>query len=110
MYLLQRQRFHGHFQYLFIESICNDTVVLEQNYRYKMMYSPDYAGFNNEQVPSAVIPAILRGKLQGICIRACNVLCALHYAAACRDADNDKWMLASSDTKVQQQQCARRRR
>ncbi len=46
----QRQRFHGHFQYLFIESICNDQAVLEQNYRYKMMYSPDYAEFNDEQV------------------------------------------------------------
>ncbi len=47
----QKQRFHGHFQYLFIESICNDQVVLEQNYRYKMMYSPDYAEFLDEQVP-----------------------------------------------------------
>ncbi len=46
----QRKRFHGHFQYLFIESICNDQVVLEQNYRYKMMYSPDYANFDDEQV------------------------------------------------------------
>lgn len=44
-----RRRFHNHYQYLFIESICNDTVVLEQNYRYKMMYSPDYAGFDDEQ-------------------------------------------------------------
>jgi len=44
-----RNRFHNQFQYLFIESICNDTAVLEQNYRYKMMYSPDYAGFNDEQ-------------------------------------------------------------
>lgn len=49
---LQRNRFHNQFQYLFIESICNDTAVLEQNYRYKMMYSPDYAGFNDEQVLS----------------------------------------------------------
>lgn len=44
-----RRRFHNHYQYLYIESICNDTVVLEQNYRYKMMYSPDYAGFDDEQ-------------------------------------------------------------
>ncbi len=41
--LEQRTRFHGRWQYLFIESICNDPAVLEQNYRYKMMYSPDYA-------------------------------------------------------------------
>ena len=40
---MQRARFHGRWQYLFIESICNDPAVLEQNYRYKMMYSPDYA-------------------------------------------------------------------
>lgn len=46
----QRDRFHNHYQYLFIESICNDTAVLEQNYRYKMMYSPDYAGFRDAQV------------------------------------------------------------
>ncbi|BDA46799.1 6-phosphofructo-2-kinase/fructose-2,6-bisphosphatase 4 [Coccomyxa sp. Obi] len=39
---LLRNRFHGKWQYLFIESICNDPDVLEQNYRYKMMYSPDY--------------------------------------------------------------------
>ena len=47
--VLQRQRFHGHFQYLYIESICNDQTVLEQNYRYKMMYSPDYARVDSEQ-------------------------------------------------------------
>jgi 6-phosphofructo-2-kinase len=47
---VQKQRFHGHFQYLFIESICNDQAVLEQNYRYKMMYSPDYARVDSEQV------------------------------------------------------------
>jgi 6-phosphofructo-2-kinase/fructose-2,6-biphosphatase len=38
-----RARFHGRWQYLFIESICNDQDVLEMNYRFKMMYSPDYA-------------------------------------------------------------------
>jgi hypothetical protein len=37
-----RARFHGRWQYLFIESICNDQDVLEMNYRFKMMYSPDY--------------------------------------------------------------------
>eukprot|EP00891_Asterochloris_glomerata_P000953 jgi/Astpho2/953/gw1.00016.135.1_t len=39
---LLRARFHNKWQYLFIESICNDPAVLEQNYRYKMMYSADY--------------------------------------------------------------------
>ena len=38
-----RARFHGRWQYLFIESICNDPAVLELNYRFKMLYSPDYA-------------------------------------------------------------------
>lgn len=47
--VVQRKCFHNRYQYLYIESICNDTVVLEQNYRYKMMYSPDYAGFDDEQ-------------------------------------------------------------
>lgn len=47
---LQRDRFHGRWQYLFIESICNDTAVLEQNYKYKMMYSPDYTHSNSEVV------------------------------------------------------------
>ena len=32
---VQRSKFHGKWQYLFIESICNDPQVLEQNYRYK---------------------------------------------------------------------------
>lgn len=41
--------FHGKVQYLFIESICNDPKVLEANYKYKMMYSPDYAGMTTEQ-------------------------------------------------------------
>jgi len=35
---------------LYIESICNDPQVLEQNYRYKMMYSPDYKDVNTEEV------------------------------------------------------------
>jgi 6-phosphofructo-2-kinase / fructose-2,6-biphosphatase 3 len=47
---MQRSRFHGRWQYLFIESICNDIEVLEQNYRYKMMYSPDYAGCDTAEV------------------------------------------------------------
>jgi len=46
----QRDRFHGRWQYLFIESICNDEAVLEQNYRYKMMYSPDYTEQDSEAV------------------------------------------------------------
>eukprot|EP00879_Flechtneria_rotunda_P002468 GHRR01002665.1.p1 GENE.GHRR01002665.1~~GHRR01002665.1.p1 ORF type:complete len:295 (+),score=82.06 GHRR01002665.1:270-1154(+) len=40
--------FHGRCQYIFIESICNDTQVLENNYRYKMKYSPDYQGLDTE--------------------------------------------------------------
>jgi len=52
----QRARFHGHWQYLFIESICNDVSVLEQNYRYKMMYSPDYAGADSEDVRFSYCP------------------------------------------------------
>ncbi|GAX77020.1 hypothetical protein CEUSTIGMA_g4467.t1 [Chlamydomonas eustigma] len=41
--------FHGRYQYLFIESICNDPVVLEQNYLFKMKYSPDYKGVDKEE-------------------------------------------------------------
>lgn len=47
---LQRDRFHGRWQYLFIESICNDAEVLERNYRFKMMYSPDYTEQDSEAV------------------------------------------------------------
>jgi predicted kinase len=36
--------FHGRYQYLFIESICNDEAVLERNYRFKTKWSPDYKG------------------------------------------------------------------
>lgn len=43
-----RSFFHCKIPYLFIESICNDYDVLEQNYRYKMLYSPDYAGCDME--------------------------------------------------------------
>ncbi len=46
----QRNRFHGRWQYLFIESICNDPDVLQQNYRYKMMYSPDYKSTEADKV------------------------------------------------------------
>ena len=52
---MQKERFHGTWQYLFIESICNDPAVLEQNYRHKMMYSPDYSNVDTE----AVWPALL---------------------------------------------------
>ncbi|KAG2485295.1 hypothetical protein HYH03_015969 [Edaphochlamys debaryana] len=41
--------FHGRFQYFFIESICTDEKVLEQNYRFKMQYSPDYRGMEMGQ-------------------------------------------------------------
>ena len=47
----QMERFHGRYEYIFIESICQDEEVLEQNYRYKMLYSPDYVGMD----PSTVI-------------------------------------------------------
>lgn len=42
-------QFHGRYQYMFIESICNDEEVLEQNYRNKMKYSPDYVGMDSEE-------------------------------------------------------------
>ena len=47
---LQRNRYHGKRQYLFIESICNDPDILAQNIRYKMMYSPDYRTTSEEEV------------------------------------------------------------
>ena len=47
---VQKNRFHNKWQYLYIESICNDPQVLEQNYRYKMMYSPDYKDVNTDEV------------------------------------------------------------
>ena len=67
--LLQRKRFHGTWQYLFIESICNDPAVLEQNYRYKMMYSPDYSNVDTQEVcvhviwlyPSSKFELVVRG-------------------------------------------------
>ena len=46
----QKNRYHGKRQYLFIESICNDPDILAQNYRYKMMYSPDYRTASEEEV------------------------------------------------------------
>ena len=55
--LLQKNRFHNKWQYLYIESICNDPQVLEQNYRYKMMYSPDYKDVNTEEV--SCMPVVL---------------------------------------------------
>ncbi|GLI68462.1 hypothetical protein VaNZ11_012887 [Volvox africanus] len=46
---LLRSNFQGQWQYLFIETICSDPAVLEQNYRNKMKYSPDYKGVDTEQ-------------------------------------------------------------
>lgn len=60
----QRDRFHGRWQYLFIESICNDAAVLEQNYRFKMMYSPDYTEQDSEAVRTCA-GARLSGTLRG---------------------------------------------
>ena len=48
--LLQRERIHGRWQYMFIESIITDESVLEQNYKYKMMYSPDYRNQDPDKV------------------------------------------------------------
>ncbi|KAK9817958.1 hypothetical protein WJX72_004907 [[Myrmecia] bisecta] len=45
---LLKSRFHLKWQYLFIESICHDPQVLEQNYRHKMLYSPDYQNVDTE--------------------------------------------------------------
>uniref|UniRef100_A0A061SGZ3 6-phosphofructo-2-kinase / fructose-2,6-bisphosphatase n=1 Tax=Tetraselmis sp. GSL018 TaxID=582737 RepID=A0A061SGZ3_9CHLO len=42
-------KFHGTWQYMFLESVCNDPAVLESNYRYKMMFSPDYSGVDQER-------------------------------------------------------------
>ena len=52
---------------MFIESICNDEEVLEQNYRYKMMYSPDYVGMNADEVLCSMLDAWrnLRSGTQG---------------------------------------------
>ena len=52
LWSLQTKRFHNKWQYLYIESTCNDPQVLEQNYRYKIMYSPDYKDVNTEEVRS----------------------------------------------------------
>jgi hypothetical protein len=49
----QRERFHGTWQYMFIETICTDPSILEANYRNKMRYSPDYQGVDTEQVGGA---------------------------------------------------------
>jgi 6-phosphofructo-2-kinase/fructose-2,6-biphosphatase len=43
-----RDRFHGRFEYMFLESVCEDQKVLEENYRLKMKYSPDYRGVKME--------------------------------------------------------------
>ncbi|MEW5299781.1 MAG: hypothetical protein WDW36_002760 [Sanguina aurantia] len=43
------QQFHGRYQYLFIESICNDPKALETNYHAKMSFSPDYTGISTSQ-------------------------------------------------------------
>lgn len=47
---VQVSHFHGRFQYLFIESSCDDPKVLEQNYMAKMRYSPDYKNMESAQV------------------------------------------------------------
>eukprot|EP00882_Tetradesmus_deserticola_P010245 GHRQ01010823.1.p1 GENE.GHRQ01010823.1~~GHRQ01010823.1.p1 ORF type:complete len:342 (+),score=123.45 GHRQ01010823.1:652-1677(+) len=47
----------GRVRYIFIENICNDPDVLQQNYLNKMLYSPDYQGVDTEQ---AVVDFMLR--------------------------------------------------
>lgn len=37
-------------RFVFIENICNDPGILQQNYFNKMMYSPDYKGIPTEKV------------------------------------------------------------
>jgi hypothetical protein len=37
-------------RFVFIENICNDPAILQQNYLNKMMYSPDYKGIPTEKV------------------------------------------------------------
>ncbi|KDD72310.1 6-phosphofructo-2-kinase, partial [Helicosporidium sp. ATCC 50920] len=43
------QRFRGRWDYIFVESVCNDREVLERNYKLKLLYSPDYAGMEPER-------------------------------------------------------------
>uniref|UniRef100_A0A383W1K9 6-phosphofructo-2-kinase domain-containing protein n=1 Tax=Tetradesmus obliquus TaxID=3088 RepID=A0A383W1K9_TETOB len=42
----------GRVRYIFIENICADPAVLQQNYLNKMLYSPDYQGVDTEQAVS----------------------------------------------------------
>jgi hypothetical protein len=51
--VLQIDAFHGKWQYLFIETICNDDSILEQNYLHKLSYSPDYQNCSSEEVRGA---------------------------------------------------------
>ena len=46
----QIDAFHGKWQYLFIETICTDEAILDQNYLHKLSYSPDYQGVTCEEV------------------------------------------------------------
>ena len=48
------KEFHGRYQYLFIESICNDEAVLERNYRFKTLWSPDYKGMDADEAFAGV--------------------------------------------------------
>lgn len=43
-----KDRLHGRYEYMFLESVCEDEKVLEENYRLKMKYSPDYMGVDME--------------------------------------------------------------
>jgi hypothetical protein len=37
-------------RFIFIENMCNDPDILQQNYLNKMMYSPDYKGIPTRKV------------------------------------------------------------
>ncbi|KXZ48046.1 hypothetical protein GPECTOR_30g141 [Gonium pectorale] len=57
---LLRSKFHNVWQYLFIETICSDPTVLENNYRNKMQYSPDYTGVNVDKAVSDFLARIAK--------------------------------------------------
>jgi hypothetical protein len=49
--LLQSAALRGSgIRFIFIENICNDPDILQQNYLNKMMYSPDYKGIPTRKV------------------------------------------------------------
>ncbi|GFR52044.1 hypothetical protein Agub_g14563 [Astrephomene gubernaculifera] len=57
---LLRSKFHGVWQYLFIETICSDPAVLEQNYHNKMGFSSDYDGVDKAQAVADFLARIAK--------------------------------------------------